>query len=95
MRRLTMHVGLVLAGLMLPTMALAAPATAPKDARIRTIRFVPDQTLTVNTGQGISTLVMLGEDEAIETMAVGDSQSWSTDRLFKSNSPIPTIRPEP
>jgi len=86
MKLLSVHAGLVLAGLMLPGLALAAPATAPKDARIRTIRFVPDQTLTINTGQGISTLVMLGDDEAIETMAVGDSQSWSLARTKAGNA---------
>ena len=65
------------------TTALAPPARAERsptpvvaDSRIRTVPFERDNVVTVWGTRGVSTIVVLGEDEKIETVALGDSLAW-------------------
>ena len=53
---------------------LATPVVA--DSRIRTVPFERDNVVTVWGTRGVSTIVVLGEDEKIETVALGDSLAW-------------------
>jgi len=56
---------------------LSFPVFAQSDHRIRTVTYTDQRAITIYAGQGISTLVLFGEDEEISTITAGDTQSWS------------------
>ena len=61
--------------------ASAAPAeTTPvpglADPRIRTVGYNANNVVAIDASYGISTMIVLGDNEHIETIAVGDSLAW-------------------
>jgi type IV secretion system protein VirB9 len=53
-----------------------APRPGRQDARIRTVPYQRDNVVTVWGTRGVSTILVFGEDERIETVALGDSLAW-------------------
>ena len=53
-----------------------APTPGRQDARIRTVPYQRENVVTVWGTRGISTIVVFGDDEKIETVALGDSLAW-------------------
>ena len=51
-----------------------APRSGRYDVRVREITFRPDEVVSVNGSYGVSTAIVLGDDEKIETLALGDSR---------------------
>ena len=54
------------------TLARAGPA----DSRLRTVPFEKDNVVTIWGTRGVSTIIVLGEDEKIATVALGDTIGW-------------------
>ncbi len=76
-----MRKGLVLLALLaaLPAPPLAAqvqPQAGPADPRIQTVAYHPDQIVLLQGAPGYQVTVEFGPDEAIESVAVGDSAAW-------------------
>ena len=59
-----------------PALAEQAPRAVIQDSRIRTVPFQRDNVVVVQGALGVSTMVAFGEDERIETVAIGDSVGW-------------------
>ena len=59
-----------------PVHAEIAPRPGREDARIRTVPYSRDNVVTVWGTRGVSTILVFGEDEMIETVALGDSLAW-------------------
>lgn len=59
-----------------PAAAEQAPRAVIQDSRIRTVPFQKDNVVVVQGALGVSTMIVLGEDERIETVAIGDSVGW-------------------
>lgn len=62
----------------LPALAiaiLAAPATA-QDSRLVKLEYDPDQVVRVEGKAKVQATIAFGDDERIENVAIGDSQSW-------------------
>ncbi len=53
-----------------------APYAVPLDSRIRTVAFEKDNVVVVYGTIGVSTMIVLGDDERIATVAIGDSLAW-------------------
>ena len=52
------------------------PHPLRQDARIRTVAFQRDNVVVVDGALGVSTMIMFGDDEHIDTVAIGDSVAW-------------------
>ncbi|MDE2579104.1 MAG: P-type conjugative transfer protein VirB9 [Hyphomicrobiales bacterium] len=76
MKRLFAIAVIAMAALIAPARAEIAPAPGHEDARIRTVPYQRDNVVTVWGTRGISTIIVLGDDEKIETVALGDSLAW-------------------
>lgn len=74
-----------LAQLMGSALAEATPRAGPNDARIRHIRFQKDQVVAIDATFGISTMIVFGDTEKIESIAVGDSVSWRVEPNKRGN----------
>lgn len=59
-----------------PALAEQAPRAVIQDSRIRTVPFQRDNVVVVHGALGVSTMVAFGDDERIETVAIGDSVGW-------------------
>jgi type IV secretion system protein VirB9 len=57
-------------------LAERAPYAVPLDTRIRTVAFEKDNVVVVYGTIGVSTMIVLGNDERIATVAIGDSLAW-------------------
>ena len=57
-------------------LAERAPYAVPLDSRIRTVVFEKDNVVVVYGTIGVSTMIVLGDDERIATVAIGDSLAW-------------------
>lgn len=55
---------------------VATPALAQGDARLRTVPYVEDGITTVKVVPGYLATVVLGADERVESVAVGNSAAW-------------------
>lgn len=62
-----------------------APKRGTADARVRTVIYNPNNVVAVDATYGVSTMVVLGDSEKIETIAVGDSISWKIEPNKKGN----------
>lgn len=58
-------------------MAEATPAAGRADARVRYVAYDGSNVVRVETRMGVSTMLDLGEGEKVETLAAGDTLSWS------------------
>ena len=69
--------GLLLAAtLSSPAVAERSPVPVPADSRLRTVPFEKDNVVTIWGTRGVSTIIVLGEDEKIATVALGDTVGW-------------------
>lgn len=59
-----------------PALAEQAPRAVVQDSRIRTVPFQRDNVVVIHGALGVSTMVAFGDDERIETVAIGDSVGW-------------------
>ena len=59
-----------------PALAEQAPRAVIQDSRIRTVPFQRDNVVVVHGALGVSTMVAFGDDERIETVAIGNSVGW-------------------
>lgn len=68
-----------------PALAESNPRPGALDARIRNVRFQKDQVVSIEATYGISTMVVFGEGEKIESIAVGDSLAWRVEPNKRGN----------
>lgn len=69
-------IGCALMGVAGAACAEQSPWAGRYDARVREVTYRPDEVVAVNGSYGVSTMIVLGEDEKIESMALGDSIAW-------------------
>ncbi len=86
-RRLQLIAPLVCAGVLAasPVLAEIAPKRGQADARVRTVNYNPANVVSVDATHGVSTMIVLGDTEKIETVAVGDSLSWKIEPNKRGN----------
>jgi P-type conjugative transfer protein VirB9 len=65
--------------------AEVAPKRGTADARVRTVAYSASNVVAVDATYGVSTMIVLGDGEKIETVAVGDSISWKIEPNKKGN----------
>jgi type IV secretion system protein VirB9 len=53
-----------------------SPRPLRQDSRIRTVTYEHDNVVVVNGALGVSTMILFGDDESIDTVAIGDSVAW-------------------
>ena len=53
-----------------------SPRPVRADSRIRTVVFQKDNVVVIDGALGVSTMIMFGDDEHIDTVAIGDSVGW-------------------
>jgi type IV secretion system protein VirB9 len=58
------------------SVAEESPRPVRADSRIRTVVFQKDNVVVVDGALGVSTMIMFGDDEHIDTVAIGDSVGW-------------------
>ncbi len=78
----------VLVGVSLGTggaLAEVAPRRGTADARVRTVYYNPANVVSIDATHGVSTMIVLGDAEKIETVAVGDSLSWKIEPNKRGN----------
>ena len=80
-----MLIGLSLAGSMTQALAEIAPRRGAADARVRTVIYNPANVVSIDANHGVSTMIVLGDAEKIETIAAGDSLSWKIETNKRSN----------
>lgn len=68
-----------------PAFAEATPAPGAADPRIRTVTYNANNVVAVDANYGTSTMIVLGEGERIETIAVGDSVAWKVEPNKRGN----------
>lgn len=61
---------------LLPLLALAASPAHAGDPRLTERLYNPDQVVRIEGRLGVQASIAFGEDEHIENVAVGDSESW-------------------
>ncbi|MGH6862422.1 MAG: TrbG/VirB9 family P-type conjugative transfer protein, partial [Phyllobacterium sp.] len=66
-------------------LAEIAPRRGAADPRVRTVIYNPANVVSVDATHGVSTMIVLGEAEKIETVAVGDSVSWKIEPNKRGN----------
>jgi len=76
MSRISGTVLLLVAVLSSPAQAERSPLPVPADTRLRTVPFEKDNVVTVWGTRGVSTIIVLGDDEKIATVALGDTIGW-------------------
>ena len=69
-------IALALLGLFGAARAEENPRPLRQDSRIRTVTYQHDNVVVVNGALGVSTMIMFGDDETIDTVAIGDSVAW-------------------
>src|SRR5262245_1109247 len=62
-----------------------APRKGSADARVRTVAYSPSNVVSVDATYGVSTMIVFGDTEKIETVAVGDSMSWKIEPNKRGN----------
>ena len=65
-------VALALMGMCGAALAEENPHPLRQDARIRTVAFQRDNVVVVDGALGVSTMIMFGDDEHIDTVAIGE-----------------------
>ena len=62
-----------------------APWSGRYDARVREVSYRQDEVVAVNGSYGVSTMIVLQDDEKIETLALGDSLAWKVEPNKRGN----------
>ncbi|MEO8245034.1 MAG: TrbG/VirB9 family P-type conjugative transfer protein [bacterium] len=78
-------VGLVTSMTALPVFAETAPKPGSHDARVTYATYQEGQVYRINTRLRNVTLVELGEGEKIQSIAIGDLESFKIDKLERAN----------
>jgi len=81
----TALLSVVLVTTALPAWAEQVPRPGPADTRVRTVVYQPQNVVGVDSSYGTATMVVLGESEKIETIAVGDSLGWRVEPNKRGN----------
>ena len=68
-----------------PAFAESSPRAGALDPRVRDVTYQKDNVVAVDGSYGVSTMIILGEDEKIETLALGDSVAWKVEPNRKGN----------
>lgn len=82
---LAVYIVLVMASLSPLARAEEAPWAGRYDARVREVAYRPDEVVAINGSYGVSTMIVLGDDEKIETLALGDSMAWKVEPNKQGN----------
>jgi P-type conjugative transfer protein VirB9 len=61
------------------------PRPGSADSRMRNVVYRANDVVAIDAALGVSTMVVLADDEKIETVAVGDSVSWKVEPNKKGN----------
>lgn len=86
LRRLSLCMCLAgLVGATTPGFAEIAPRRGTADSRVRLVNYNPFNVVAVDATHGVSTMIVLGDKEKIETVAVGDSVSWNIEPNKRGN----------
>ena len=78
-------VGLLACLTALPAFAETAPKSGSHDARVTYAAYIEGQVYRITTRLRTVTLVELGEGEKIQSIAIGDLESFKIDKLERSN----------
>ena len=78
-------IALSLIGSVAQAFAEIAPRRGAADPRMRTVYYNPANVVSVDATHGVSTMIVLGDAEKIETIAIGDSLSWKIDHNKRGN----------
>jgi type IV secretion system protein VirB9 len=77
--------GLLISMTALPVLAETAPKPGSHDARVTYATYQEGQVYRINTRLRNVTLVELGEGEKIQSIAIGDLESFKIDKLERAN----------
>jgi type IV secretion system protein VirB9 len=77
--------GLLISIVALPALAETAPKPGSHDARVTYATYQEGQVYRINTRLRNVTLVELGEGEKIQSIAIGDLESFKIDKLERAN----------
>lgn len=66
-------------------LAAVVPQPGPVDARIRVVRYEPDQVVELKATLGYQTTIEFGPGERIENVAIGDGLGWQVTPNHKAN----------
>lgn len=77
--------GLLLAATALPSLAETAPKRGSLDARVTYATYQEGQVYRITTRLRTVTLVELGDGERIQSIAIGDLESFKIDKLERQN----------
>ena len=77
--------GLLISMTALPALAETAPKPGSHDARVTYASYQEGQVYRINTRLRNVTLVELGEGEKIQSIAIGDLESFKIDKLERAN----------
>ena len=76
MTKISVAVLLLAAAFSSPALAERSPLPVRADSRLRTVPFERDNVVTIWGTRGVSTIIILGDDEKIATVALGDTVGW-------------------
>lgn len=88
----------ILAAFVLPAWAEAVPKGSPRDSRIQTAEYHPDQVYRIHSQIGRAVMVQLEEDERLSgdaaALGMGDAEAWKVavrgnNIIFKPQAPRP------
>jgi type IV secretion system protein VirB9 len=65
--------------------AESSPRAGQLDPRVRDVVYNKDNVVGVDASYGVSTMIILGDDEKIETLALGDSIAWKVEPNRRGN----------
>ena len=65
--------------------AEVSPTPGRADPRIRDVVYSPDNVVVIDASYGTSTMIVLQDDEKIETLALGDSIAWKVEANHRGN----------
>jgi len=71
--------------LILPASSEVLPRAGKLDPRIRDVAYNADQVVAIDATYGTSTMIVLADDEKIETLALGDSVAWKVEPNHRGN----------
>ncbi|RJY09860.1 TrbG/VirB9 family P-type conjugative transfer protein [Aurantiacibacter aquimixticola] len=74
-----------LAAALFATALLTAPATAQNDPRMMERLYDPTEIVRIEGRTNVQTTIRFGEGEAIENVAIGDSQAWQVTPNRRAN----------
>lgn len=65
--------------------AESSPRAGALDPRVRDVTYNKDNVVAVDASYGVSTMIILAEDEKLETLALGDSVAWKVEPNRRGN----------